>query len=143
VQAADMTQVVSHMCMHQKQTHTAAEAVLVEDACECCTSNLVAAAQLCLQGINTVVINVTVLQGTAVISNGVNSAPAPRRDESFASPPIDFFFFMNGNETHDSRPKADVTVSSCQPESECYDSTLVGAADIAAAEELLAVAKTI
>ncbi|WIA16640.1 hypothetical protein OEZ85_013303 [Tetradesmus obliquus] len=68
------------------------------------------------EGINTVVINVTVLQGTATISNGIHSAPAPRKDESFSSPPIDFFFFMNGNETHDSRPKADVTVNSCQPE---------------------------
>ncbi|KAF6263474.1 hypothetical protein COO60DRAFT_411981 [Scenedesmus sp. NREL 46B-D3] len=68
------------------------------------------------EGINTVQINVTVLKGTAVISNGMHSAPSPRRAESFASPPIDFFFFMNGNETHDSRPKANVTVNSCQPE---------------------------
>jgi hypothetical protein len=72
-----------------------------------------------LQGINTVVIHVRILQGTATISNGIHSAPAPRKDESFASPPLDFFFFMNGNETHDSRPKADVNVNSCQPESEC------------------------
>lgn len=40
---------------------------------------------------------------------------APAVDETIASPPIDFYFFMSSNETHDSRPSADVRFHGCSP----------------------------
>lgn len=70
-----------------------------------------------LQGINTVVITVTLLQGTGAVTNGTTEVPAPFADEGFDSPPIDFYFFMSSAD-HDSRPKADVKLHSCSPDGE-------------------------
>jgi hypothetical protein len=61
-------------------------------------------------------INVTLLQDSAVLSNGMTNRTGPPANVTFGSPQIDFYFFMWGNATHDSRPSAVVEFESCQAE---------------------------
>lgn len=69
-----------------------------------------------LQGINRMSINVTLLQDSAVLSNGMTNRTGPPANVTFSSPQIDFYFFMWGNATHDSRPSAAVEFESCRAE---------------------------
>jgi hypothetical protein len=61
-------------------------------------------------------VNVTLLQNSAVLNNGVLNRTGPAGNLTFNSPQIDFYFFMWGNATHDSRPSAVVEVESCKAE---------------------------
>lgn len=71
-----------------------------------------------MQGINRMSINVTLLQDSAVLSNGMTNRTGPPANVTFSSPQIDFYFFMWGNATHDSRPGAVVEFESCRAEGE-------------------------
>lgn len=93
-----------------------------------CTQQITSHCDACnMQGINTVVITVTILKGTGIITNGYNASHAPSQDETFSSPPIDFYFFMTSNETHDSRPSADFKLNNCAPDCEhCSEDLVAG-----------------
>jgi hypothetical protein len=69
-----------------------------------------------VQGINTMDIKVTLLQDSAQLNNGTHDRTGPSRNVTFNSPEIDFYFFMWGNATHDSRPSAVVQFDSCKAE---------------------------
>jgi len=72
---------------------------------------------IAVQGINTLVINVTFLSNSSVLGNGTHNMTGPPANETYSSPEIDFYFFMWGNATHDSRPSAVVQFESCKYES--------------------------
>jgi hypothetical protein len=65
-------------------------------------------------------INVTLLQNSAVLNNVALNRTGPAGNLTFSSPQIDFYFFMWGNATHDSRPSAVVEVESCKAEGELW-----------------------
>jgi hypothetical protein len=62
------------------------------------------------------VIHVTLLQNTAVVTNGTHNQTGPPASITFSSAETDFYFFMWGNATHDSRPSAVVEFESCRTE---------------------------